>query len=274
MTFDTINPLLLALLLGLTLLVTATGFRNPVHFVSLGYTFAIVILALASVVLFRASLNAWSLLHCALLAGWGLRLGFYLLRRERQPSYQGEMAAVQGSYGSPRLSRKFLIWISVSILYVLMFTPALFHAAGPVFDSPLALICQGLGVVVALGGLGIEAAADQQKSAFKRTNPGRFCDQGLYRLVRSPNYLGEILFWTGSWILGIPFFPGLGGWAAGLTGLVLIVLIMMGSTRRLEISQGRRYGQIPEYQTYIRQVPVLFPFVPLYTLQNLRIQIG
>ena len=46
---------------------------------------------------------------------------------------------------------------------------------------------------------------------------------------------------------------------------------MIGSTKRLEKSQGERYGALPEYQDYIRRVPVLFPFVPVYTLQNVRV---
>ena len=46
---------------------------------------------------------------------------------------------------------------------------------------------------------------------------------------------------------------------------------MIGSTKRLEKSQGERYGALSEYQEYIRRVPVLFPFVPVYTLQNVRV---
>jgi hypothetical protein len=47
-----------------------------------------------------------------------------------------------------------------------------------------------------------------------------------------------------------------------------IVLIMMGSTKRLERSQDQRYGHLPEYQQFVHTVPVLFPFVPVYTLKN------
>jgi hypothetical protein len=46
---------------------------------------------------------------------------------------------------------------------------------------------------------------------------------------------------------------------------------MMGSTKRLERAQYDRYGQAPEYQKYIQTVPVLFPFIPIYTLKNIRV---
>ena len=46
---------------------------------------------------------------------------------------------------------------------------------------------------------------------------------------------------------------------------------MMGSTKRLEKQQDGRYGQQPAYQEYVRSVPVLFPFVPIYSLKNVRV---
>lgn len=60
-------------------------------------------------------------------------------------------------------------------------------------------------------------------------------------------------------------------WVASLAGLICIVLIMMGSTKRLEHSQDSRYGDQPEYRAYIQSVPVLFPFVPVYSLKNVRV---
>jgi protein-S-isoprenylcysteine O-methyltransferase Ste14 len=59
-------------------------------------------------------------------------------------------------------------------------------------------------------------------------------------------------------------------WVIAFIGLACIVLIMLGSTKRLERSQTQRYGNLPEYQRYAKTVPVLFPFVPLYSLQGIR----
>ena len=36
-----------------------------------------------------------------------------------------------------------------------------------------------------------------QKNNAKKINSKRFVDTGLYRFVRCPNYLGEMIFWTG-----------------------------------------------------------------------------
>ena len=50
--------------------------------------------------------------------------------------------------------------------------------------------------IMALAILG-ESTADKQKSAAKKINPKRFCDTGLYKYVRCPNYFSEVLFWIG-----------------------------------------------------------------------------
>lgn len=271
---DSLNLLLPAVLLGLSLLITSIGFYNQTYFVSVGYAFAIVTLSLAALAFFSANWSVFSLLHLALLVAWGLRLGIYLLRRERKPGYQAEKARIQTQYRTAPLGLRFAIWITVSILYVLMFLPGLVHVARPIDVSLPALIWQGLGLLVALGGLVIEGLADQQKAAAKAKNPTRFCSSGLYAVVRCPNYLGEILFWTGSWIMGLPFFLSPLAWIGALIGEACIVLIMIGSARRLEGTQLKRYGELAEYQEYIRRVPVLFPFLPIYSLKNTRIRLG
>jgi steroid 5-alpha reductase family enzyme len=94
---------------------------------------------------------------------------------------------------------------------------------------------------------------------------------GLYRLVRCPNYFGEILVWLGSLLAGVPFLHAWWAWAASIVATLCLVLIMMGSTKRLEFQQDERYGRLPEYQDYVRSVPVLIPFIPVYTLKNIRV---
>ncbi len=89
------------------------------------------------------------------------------------------------------------------------------------------------------GALAMETVADNQKSAFKARFPKQFCNTGLYRWSRCPNYLGEILFWVGNWVAGLVFYGSVLIWVASFTGLVCIVLIMLGSTRRLESATER-----------------------------------
>lgn len=255
---------------AVALLISSLGFFRVVYFVSLGYGFSIAAMALLSLGWFGPRLDVLGFLHLVGLALYGLRLGGYLVARERQPSYRREKADVQQRGAGLGAAKKVAIWLAVSFLYVAMFSPGL-YAAAALREGQVAWLPRLFGVILLYGGLLLETLADRQKAAFKATNPTRFCDVGLYRLVRCPNYFGEIVVWVGSWVAGVAAFGHLGQWLLSLVGLVCIVLIMMGSTRRLERSQDARYGQDAAYQDYVRSVPVLFPLVPVYSLKNVRV---
>ncbi len=265
-------PAITALLLGLSLLISALGFIRVVYFVSIGYAFSIAAMALTLLISRWPALTVTAVLHNLLLIGWGLRLGVYLMRREFQPSYRREMASVVARGAGVVGLRKLVVWLGVALLYVCMISPSLFSLYyAPNLPPPLTLILQILGLALLAGGLLLETLADRQKSAFKAEHPHDFCSVGLYSWVRCPNYLGEITFWVGNWLLGVAFYTFFLHWAISLIGLVCIVLIMMGSTKRLEKQQDGRYGDQPAYQTYICTVPVLFPFVPVYSLKNVKV---
>lgn len=41
---------------------------------------------------------------------------------------------------------------------------------------------------------------------------------------------------------------------------------MFSGARRLELRQNKSYGADPEYQAYAKSVPILLPFVLLYSV--------
>jgi steroid 5-alpha reductase family enzyme len=102
----------------------------------------------------------------------------------------------------------------------------------------------------------------------KKKNPKRFVDTGLYRMVRCPNYFGEMLFWTGVFFGGIPALHGAPQWIAALAGYIGIIYVMFGGARRLEIRQNRTYGDDPVYQKYVKTTPIMIPFIPLYSVEK------
>ena len=265
-------PQLTPWLFGLALLISASGFYRTVYFVSVGYAFSIAAMAVTTLLVFRQELTWFNLLQNVCLAVYGLRLGAYLLRREVKSSFSKERESITQRTADLTFGRKIPMWIGVSLLYVLMFSPSLFSVtAAPRVPAPAAIVLQLLGLALMFGGLMLEALADSQKSRFKAQNPGQYCDVGLYRWIRCPNYFGEIMLWIGNWVLGFVFYTSALQWIASLVGLVSIVLIMMGSTKRLEQGQDDRYGAQSAYQEYTQTVPVLFPFVPVYSLKRVRV---
>ena len=260
------------ILLGIALLVSALGFFRVVWFVSLGYAGSVSAIALALGWLFWDALTPWSALHGLLLVIYGVRLGSYLVRRELLPAYAPAREDAKQRGAGVKLAVKPMIWASVALLYVLMTAPLLLVLVDAQAAAPSGLIVtQLLGLAIAATGLGLEALADHQKSSYKATNPKRWCDVGLYRWVRCPNYLGEMTFWVGSWVAGLSAYHHWLHWLATGVGLICIELIMMGSTKRLESGQKERYGHHDDFVRYTRTVPVLFPFVPVYSLENVKV---
>ena len=115
-------------------------------------------------------------------------------------------------------------------------------------------------------GVVLGSVADAQKKAAKKKNPKRFVDTGLYRLVRCPNYLGELVIWTGSFVVCFGAACSVWQWVIAAIGYIGIVYVMFSGARRLEVRQAVTYGNDPEFQKYVKKTPILLPFVPLYSV--------
>ena len=105
-----------------------------------------------------------------------------------------------------------------------------------------------------------------KKTVAKRKNPKRFVDNGLYRIVRCPNYFGEILMWTGFFFSAIQIYKNITQFLIALTGFITLIFIMFGGARRLELRQDKNYGDLKEYKKYKSTVPIIIPFIPLYSV--------
>lgn len=271
MSFLSTFTLTFWLLAGLSLAVSAMGFYKYVYFISLGYGFSVALQGVALLLLFHKGSPLAVAALCLLLSLYGLRLGGFLLMREISSSaYRSAMKQETKPEESISLPLKLCIWIPCALLYTLQVSPVFFRLQnGGGTDWGVLL-----GGLVMLGGFLLESTADRQKSAAKALNPARFCDTGLYRLVRCPNYLGELLFWTGVFLSGFPIYDGPWQWGAAGLGWLCIVYIMLGGARRLEERQNRTYGQDEAYRHYVKTTPILLPFLPLYSLVKYKFLVG
>lgn len=258
------TPLLI--LFTVSLAVSAVGWKYFIYFFSLGYGYGIVALSAALLVMFGSELSAPTVALCALLIVFGFRLGTYLLVRERKA------AAYRKILYDPSLQKKkpvgvvIAVWLFCAILYVLQVSPVAFRLMNTRAGSEVSELWAWIGAALVLCGILLEAGADAQKSAAKKRNPKRFVDTGLYRIVRCPNYLGEVVIWTGVLLSGIGADLAVWQWIIAAIGYIGIVYVMFSGARRLELRQNEVYGDDPEYQAYIHNTPILLPFVPLYSV--------
>ncbi len=256
--------LMLFIILGVALLVSCIGFKKYVWFISLGYGFSVAAIALTVLFVYIRTESVMTIVTALILAVYGVRLGGYLLYRElKSKAYNAKMKKEIKSGKGMNIGVKCCIWVSAAILYACQTCPLLFRAQKPfVPDDALFFV----GTSISFLGFVMECVADYQKSKAKKKNPSRFVDSGLYRIVRCPNYFGEILIWTGVFVGGIMIYSGALEWILAILGYLGIIYVMFSGARRLEERQTRTYGNDPEYQKYFHKTPILIPLIPLYSV--------
>lgn len=252
------------ILFGICMLVSAIGFKNYVWFISLGYGFSIAAQGVAMMIMYGQGLTIGTIITCVLFVLYGLRLGGYLAIREfGKSSYKKNMQGEIKDGKTVPFGVKIAIWTSCAALYVTQISGVFYRLLNAAKDN----IWVFIGAAVMLLGVSLETAADIQKNAAKKVNPRRFVDTGLYRIVRCPNYLGEMIFWTGVVLTAIGAASGW-QWIVIAIGYIGIIFVMFSGARRLEIRQDKNYGADPEYQKYVATVPILLPFIPLYSVKK------
>ena len=257
-------PLNFWILFGICMLVSSIGFKNYVWFISLGYGFSIAAQGVAMLIMYGQSLTLGTIITCVLFILYGLRLGGYLAIREfGGSSYKKNMKGEIKDGKTVPFGVKIAIWTSCAVLYVTQVSGVFYRLLNAAEDNAFVFI----GAAVMLFGVSLETAADIQKNNAKKVNPRRFVDTGLYRIVRCPNYLGEMIFWTGVLLSGIGAVQ-LWQWIVVAVGYIGIIFVMFSGARRLEIRQDKNYGADPEYQKYVTTVPILVPFIPLYSVKK------
>ena len=58
-----------------------------------------------------------------------------------------------------------------------------------------------LGFAMSVTAATIQLVADTQIHRFRDAHPGQYCNVGLWRKGRHPNYFGEMLMWWGVWVM-------------------------------------------------------------------------
>ena len=264
---------LLGILLAVCAVMCAVGFYKFVYFLSIGYGFAIAGGGIAVLVMYLVNPTntpVWIVLvETALFIAYGVRLsGFLLVRELKNVSFRKtDVAKDTLAKNNEKKMPVFVlatIWVVVAILYTTQVSPMLFRVVNNSSDVVVPVI----GFVISIFGLVLETIADNQKSEQKKERPDMVATKGLYRIVRCPNYLGEITFWTGVFVSGITAYKTVGQWIMAIIAYICIVYIMFNGAQRLEKRQMARYGENEEYNEYANKTPIIIPLIPLYHLNK------
>ncbi len=184
---------------------------------------------------------------------WALRLAGHLAARSRSKEDDPRYRKMRDEWGdrAPTEMAKVLQWQALASL-PLVFS-LLMAATVPGPFVPLLVLP---GVFVSGLGLWVGWKADRDLRVFKQSQSG-LCTVGLWRLSRHPNYVGEILFWTGIALLSLGH--GLAGWLAGLGPLTIYLLLrFVSGVPPLEAHMAAKHGA--SFEAYRASTPVLFPW--------------
>ena len=271
--------ILLAIMFGVALLFSSIGFKKFVYFLSVGYGLAVMGIGITIIIFTAGKFDFVGIVDngfvnyilAVIFILYGMRLAGFLLYREiKSASYRKTLENVAGKEEKKMpFFVKLTIWISVGLLYVMQTYPVIFRVGTSYNSDGVNMIAPLIGAAIALSGLIIETVADLQKNAAKKVNAHTFVSTGLFKFVRCPNYLGEIIFWTGIFISGVDIYRAdWPCWIFSILGYFLIVYVMVSGAKRLEIRQNKNYGNDPAYQEYCKKTPILMHLIPLKSLEK------
>eukprot|EP00242_Pyramimonas_sp_CCMP2087_P010391 CAMPEP_0198215058 /NCGR_PEP_ID=MMETSP1445-20131203/46608_1 /TAXON_ID=36898 /ORGANISM="Pyramimonas sp., Strain CCMP2087" /LENGTH=373 /DNA_ID=CAMNT_0043890579 /DNA_START=87 /DNA_END=1205 /DNA_ORIENTATION=- len=236
------------------LLPTCLGYFQSEYTVSYGYGTAT---ALAAALIHEATKSVggweWTLAHSLVLVLYGLRLNLYLFYRESfipRFSKFGKKIEERAKAKGSRLARTPFI-VSCALLYLGLAAPLVLSAAAPIATIASESLCGAFKVCIGAAYLGwaVAAVGDFQKAVAKANGVG-LVTTGLYSVLRHPNYTGEMLLWTSSFVAGCVSFAAMPtrtvahfGWLAlSFLGILGINFVLMQATRGLEKRQRAQYS--------------------------------
>jgi steroid 5-alpha reductase family enzyme len=216
---------------------------------------------------------------------WSIKLASFLFYRATRVGHdlrlEDTLSTIPGMFGFWVITFLWNACCSLPYLLGLLSTKSSASASDPVFLT--------VGSLVFIIGLLIETTADAQKWVFKQ-NPdtrGQFCNVGLWSISQHPNFLGNLILWSGIFLMNVPslMLPVVSTststgsvsflsstlahlWSYRRVALALLSPLFMwsllngqaqgGVTNATELAASK-YGNDPAYQQYLDEVPPILP---------------
>ncbi len=199
------------------------------------------------------NINVANIAIVLLISLWAIRLGSFLFMRIHHDGEDKRFRSIK-----PSASQFFMTWtlqgLWVSLCSMCALT-AISSNTGVVTN-----VFFYIGMALFITGFTVEVVADMQKSAFKAipANKDKFITLGLWAKSRHPNYLGEIVLWTGIAVMSFSSLQGLQYLTLISPIFTYLLLVYVSGVRMLEARGDLKWGDDPDYQNYKKSTPTLF----------------
>ncbi|XP_014502498.1 uncharacterized protein LOC106762888 isoform X1 [Vigna radiata var. radiata] len=188
---------------------------------------------------------------------WGIRLAFFLLFRILQWGEDRRFDEMRNNLG-----RLAIFWIFQAVWVWTVSLPVTLVNASD--RNPFLHVVDIIGWILWAVGFIVEGTADQQKLNFKRSsqNRGKWCNVGVWKYSRHPNYFGEILLWWGIFVASTPVLEG-AEWLVIIGPIFLtLLLLFVSGIPLLEDSADKKFGNVDGYRIYKTRTSPLIPLPP------------
>lgn len=150
--------------------------------------------------------------------------------------------------------RRGVSWTEVFTIapWVLALNAAMALAGGTNAAAPG--IAAVTGAVLFLAGSWVNSVAEFERHVWKRRpeNRGKLYTEGLFRLTRHPNYLGDVILFSGLCLMT-------GRWWTGLIPVTMLCGFVFANIPALDAHLAEHYAEA--FERYARQTAKLIPFV-------------
>eukprot|EP00092_Neocalanus_flemingeri_P031087 GFUD01033767.1.p1 GENE.GFUD01033767.1~~GFUD01033767.1.p1 ORF type:complete len:326 (+),score=56.87 GFUD01033767.1:124-1101(+) len=190
---------------------------------------------------------------------WGLRLSGYLLYRIIKI---GEDDRFDDKRSDPL--RFAIFWIFQAVWVFTVSLPVIFvnaPSSAVYLNTDTFTPMDIIGSIFFAIGIFSETISDQQKFSFRNNpdNRGKWCQVGLWKISRHPNYFGEIMLWIGVYIISTSICSG-GQWAGVLSPVFTAsILLFFSGIPLLEQKSDQRHRMKEEYLDFKKKTSPLIP---------------
>lgn len=219
-------------------------------------TGSITFLSLISYIFYNRNLedlNYSGLILLAFIGLWTLRLGLFLFYRVLKDGKDKRFDDLKTNF------LKFMtVWTMSGAWVFITASPAIAALSSNKINDNLIFII--VGSFLWISGFIIEVISDRQKRKFKKENNDGYITSGLWAYSRHPNYVGEIMLWTGITIISFPTLTGFQLITLVSPFFVYLLLTKVSGLNILEENADKKWGNEKAYKEYKKNTPILFPF--------------
>jgi steroid 5-alpha reductase family enzyme len=212
------------------------------------------VLTAAYLLLQDPAIQTGQIIMTCLIAVWGLRLFYHILRRNHGKPEDFRYAAFRRDWGKWLIPRAFLQIYMLQGVFLYLISLSVILTAGQSGKTNLLLLI--IGILVWIFGFFFEAVGDYQLKIFisNQENHGKLMTSGLWKYTRHPNYFGEATLWWGIFIISLSCGASLLAIISPVT--ITVLLLFVSGVPMLERSMKKK----PGFEEYARKTSIFLPW--------------